>query len=535
MREQKDAILGQVEPTPPAAAGRDEAVAAVAAGTTGRSLLSGGLWNGLNQLLPQLYTLVSSVVAARVLGASDMGRQSFIAWAGITVRTVVTGGMPVTLMRYVGESIGRGRPGVARALVGWALRLELLGGGAGALVMVGIGLGDPRLHNAWLLAGLGCLLTTLHAIPYSVLTGIQRWRQAATISLVLGAFATAGTVAALALGFGITGMFAVEAIVAGASLAWTSEAARRAFASVAPASEPDPDVRREFSRYATTASVLVLFEVIVWKRSEFFFMDHYSTAREIAQYSIAFAAATAITQLPQGMASVLSPAMASMFGAGELERARLGVSRAVRMAVLATLPIVAGAAAAGPALLRTVYGGDYRRSGFAFVVLMIGLPFVPLSSIGTSVVHGYGRVRLALAGIACAAVVDVALALTLIPRYGAPGAALANAGGQLVAGSLMLRFGARLVGGLAFDARTLARAAGAASIAGLAAWACVHAAGGVPGLAAAAVAGTATFAALLVVFRGVPEADARWLRDNVGDRLGGMVGRGASLFVRDAP
>ena len=48
--------------------------------TTGQTVLTGGLWHGLGLLLPQLYTVVISVAAARILGPDDLGRQSFIAF-----------------------------------------------------------------------------------------------------------------------------------------------------------------------------------------------------------------------------------------------------------------------------------------------------------------------------------------------------------------------------------------------------------------------------------------------------------------------
>ena len=333
--------------------------------TTGRSVLSGGLWNGLNSTLPQLYTLVQSVVAARILGPMLMGRQSYIAWAAISVKMLVTGGVPLALMRYVGEAIGRNRPGTARALVGWAFRLELLGAFIGGAIVVAVGFGNGLFLNAWLLAAVVCVLTTLHTVPYGVLIGVQRWRQAAAIGLTLGGLGTIGTVVALAAGTGITGMFAVEAVVAAVSLVWTSALARRAFAAIAPTVEPDPQARRDFNGYAAVASVLVVFEVVVWKRSEFVFLERYSTPVALAQL-LAWPSPwpPPSPDIPQGMASVLSPAIASLFGAGELDRIRSGCGRSFRLVAI-------GVAAHGgrerwpsdQACCRLVYGDEYRHAG----------------------------------------------------------------------------------------------------------------------------------------------------------------------------
>lgn len=502
--------------------------------TTGRSILIGGLWNGLNTTLPQLYTLVQSVVAARVLGPSLMGHQSYIAWVAITVKMVVTGGIPVALMRYVGEMIGRGRPGAARALVGWAFRLELFGAFAGGGVIVGIRFANGRFANAWLLAALVCVLTTLHTVPYVVLIGIQRWRQAATIGLSLGGAGTVATVAALAAGTGITGMFAVEAVVAAISLAWTSAAARRSFAEVAPRSEPDPVVRHEFNSYAAVASAIVVFEVVVWKRSEFLFLERYSPAAALANYSVAFAMATAIARLPQGMAGVLSPAVASLYGEQAFDRLRIGLARAIRLVATASLPIAAGTLAVGPPLVRAIYGDDYADAGAALLVLMISVPFVPLGSLGTSVVHGFGRVRLALAVVSVAVVVDIAIAIAVIPAHGAVGAAVANSAAQLTGGVLVLVAAHRIAGPFILDLLTLARAGLASSLTAGLAWLAVRVIGGLPGVAVGVAAGLLMFPSLLYVLRGIGSGDAAWIRDNAGDHLGGRVGRIADRFVHEA-
>lgn len=501
--------------------------------TSGRSLLSGSLWNGLNTTLPQLYTLVQSVVAARVLGPVLTGNQSYIAWVAISVKMIMTGGMPVALMRYVGELIGRGRPGAARSLVGWAFRLELLGAAAGGAIVLGVRNLNGTFANAWTLAALVAALTTLHTVPYGVLIGVQRWRQAAAIGLTLGGVGTVATVAVLVAGGGITGMFAVEAFIAAVSLAWTSSVARRSFAAIAPRAEPDKQTRRDFNGYAAVASVIVVFEVVVWKRSEFLFLERYGTATALANYSVAFAMATAIAYLPQGMAGVLSPAIASLYGAAAFDRIRTGVARAIRLVATLSFPIAAGTFAIGPTLLREIYGNEYAKAGKVLLVLMTSFPFVPLGSLGTSVVHGFGRVRLALSVVAVAAVLDIGTAIAVVPAYGAVGAAIANSVAQVAGGGLVLLAASRVAGPFPMAPMTLLRAALASAVTGLAAWSVTLVLGDILGVLGAVIVGLAVFPLLLRLLRGVTDDDARWLRDSAGERLGGLVGRVASWFVVD--
>lgn len=103
----------------PASGITEEVGSLAAAGTTGRSVLAGGLWHGLGLLLPQVYTVVVSVVAARILGPEDLGRQSFIAFVEISTIMLVSTGLAAAVTRFTGEALGRGQPNLVRSLAAW--------------------------------------------------------------------------------------------------------------------------------------------------------------------------------------------------------------------------------------------------------------------------------------------------------------------------------------------------------------------------------------------------------------------------------
>jgi len=67
--------------------------------TTGRSVLRGGFWYTASRVVPQLYTLAISIVAARFLGPGGMGRQSFIAFVELSLVALLSNGIFFALMR----------------------------------------------------------------------------------------------------------------------------------------------------------------------------------------------------------------------------------------------------------------------------------------------------------------------------------------------------------------------------------------------------------------------------------------------------
>jgi O-antigen/teichoic acid export membrane protein len=362
------------------------------------------------------------------------------------------------------------------------------------------------------------------------LIGAQRWRAASIVGLVTGAGSTVAIILVLAAGGGITGMFAVEAAVALVNVVWTSLLARRTVDEVAPPSTPQLEpgawqaLRRELWRYALPTTYGFVLTIVVWRRSEFFFLDHFSTDTQIALYSVVFAVVAALVQLPDAIAAITLPAVATLAGAGHDERIRAGLSRALRLVLLATLPVTAVAFALGPTLLRLVYGEEFRDTADVLMIMLLPFPLLPLLSLSRGVLSGLGRLRVPLLIETAAAVVNVALAYALVQGHGATGAAIANVSAQAMAAVLVLAYTKAAVGVPHLRTLLLWRAGLAAAAAGLVAWASVRLLPDAAGLVVGSFAAAGVFAVLAVTLKILPREDAVWLDEHVGERLGGAVG-----------
>ena len=474
--------------------------------------------------MPQFYSLVISVAAARFLGPADMGRQSFIAFVALTLTAVLTYSLYGALVRFIGETLGRGRPELVRGLLLWAMRVHLVGALVGGSVLLAVGFGGGEPTNAWLLAGIVCAIGVLHALPSAALAGMQRFREASIVGLVTGLVGVPATIAVLAADGGITGMFAVEAAIGVVTLTWTGTLARRHVTALAPRPEPARELSRQVARYAAILSIGVVLTLVVSRRSELFFLAHYSSDEQLALYSIAFAVMTTLLYLPQSLANVITPAFASLYGEGAYDRIRSGFGRALRLLLLLSFPLTAASAAVGPALLVLVFGEEYRDTGAVLLVLITAYPFVPLVSLGEALLHGLGRLRMPLLAMAFAAAVDIALAVLLIPELEAIGAAIANVGGQVALAVPLLAASIRATGRPRLEAGALVRAAVASALAGLAAWAATML-DGLAGVVSGMLVFALVFAALAWALRILPSDDASWLDDAIGSRFGGLLGR----------
>lgn len=504
-----------------------------AASTTGRSVLAGGLWHVASYGIPQAYTLIVSVAAARFLGPDGMGRQSFIAFISLTTTVLLSSSLYVSLMRYIGESLGRGREELLPGLLWWAWRIEGIAAAAGAAVLVVPAILGAEPRGAWALAGVVTAAGVMHAVPTAILIGLQRFRQAAVVGLTTGLVGTCAVTIVLWQGGGITGMFAVEAVVGVLNLAWTGALARRSFAPITESARPPGEarhVRRSVARFALLSAIGLGFDLVVGTRSEFFFLNRFSSDAEIAFYSIAFSAVMALRLVPRSLGSATAPAFATLYGAGSRDRIRSGYSRSLRLLLLSALPLTAVGLALGPELIQAVYGESYEGAGRPVQILFLGFPLIALSTIANSLLVGMSHVRRPLIASAVAAAIDVGLALALIPQLDANGAAIANVGGQGSYALLMLFFASRLASPVDWRPWATIRGAAASALAGLAAWAALTALHGVAGLCAGAAVAIAGFVLLGALLRILPADDASWIDASFGTKLFGSVGRLARLW-----
>jgi O-antigen/teichoic acid export membrane protein len=491
--------------------------------TTGATILRGGLWNMISRLLPQAYTIATSIVAGRLLGASGLGRLSFIAFVEATLVVGCSLGLPVSLMRYIGETLGRGNSGEVRPLVRWGWHIELVSGGVGFAIMAGAaGLGATP-HAAWLFAGLACWLIVLHNIPSAILIGAQRWREATIVGLTTGTGAMAAKVIVLAEGQGIVALFVVDAVAAFLNIVGTSYLARRAQARFTGPRDPSGDIVRRMLRFAAIQSIGVVVTFVVWRRTELFFLDRYSSNAQIALYSVPFSAVSALLLVPLAISSTITPAIATLSGAGATDRIRTGYWRTMRLIVTVTLPVTAIAMSVGPSLLVLAYGSQFKGITPILLILLGAFPVVPLLYTATALLIGVERQALTIIAGSLAAVLNIALDFVLIRQFDAVGGAIANSTAQVIGSIPVVIYAGRIVGGTDWRPRPVIRTAAASLLSAGAAVAVILATRPLLGVPAAIVAFCLVFFVAAGRIHILDREDATWLEATVGNRFGGVI------------
>lgn len=506
--------MSTFEPPQPTTPGEDGALEQ----TAGTRAFRGGLWQSAAQIAPYAYSLVISIVAARILRPDQMGRQSYIAFVVVIVQFSLSGGLSNALLRYTGDLVGRGRRGALVSLAAWATPVSVIVGVVGGLGLAVAAAFGAAPAWAWIFAAIAVVAGVVGIVPGAMLIGAQQWQRYANVVLVTGGCSVVATVAILGVGGGVSGMLAVIAATAVARWLWMEMLSRRVLGSFGERREPLGPLRREVLGFSLAMTLPVALGLVVNQRSEFFFLAHFSNDKEIALYSIAFQATAALIAIPRAIGAILTPTVAGMVGTGDFDRIQRGYSRVLRLSLLFGLPLTAAGLALGPDLLRLLYGSGYAGAGTVLLVVALTIPLTPLGGASGALLVGYGRTRAPITISAIAATVDLALAWILVQRLDAVGAAVANTGASFVATGLLLGSAVRLAGGVHIGWTSVLRIVTISSVAAAAARLVLVGGNAVGMFVLAAAVFVATLALGAVALRAVPADDATFLIHVAGRR-----------------
>ncbi len=347
------------------------------------------------------------------------------------VATMITLGLPSVVTREFAQARRRLEDtGTAEWLFTRSLQIGMGAWGVALLVAVllrdssGIPHGVSSLMLLVSLAGGAAMGAVM--LAQARLAGLDRFdRIAANTALVsLTTFALA--IVALAVGTSAGGVVAAYALANGAGLVWLSRQipwkhARR----------PGGPSIRGFFGYAGSVSIVVLLDAVVWQRSEVLFLGILASPEQVAFYAVAFGVvARLMTTFPGALNSVLlSRFSAESVGSGDV--ASLGL--ATRYTTVIAVPMAAALVAVSEPLTALLYGPEFAPMAGVMRVLVISSAAAAIAGPASSFLYAQGNARIIIVIGSVVAVLNIGLDLWMIPRYGALGAAIANAAAQLMA------------------------------------------------------------------------------------------------------
>jgi O-antigen/teichoic acid export membrane protein len=386
-------------------------------------------WALTRALVASTATVGSMILIARGLPPAEAGQYQLAEMLILTGATCVNAGHADTGLRFaaaespaLGARIGRHLLGRAAGLGLLVLLAALLAGWLdwGAV---------PAAWWPWM--GLAAVAAGLGLVQFGLLQGFGSYRSLALAQMVVQPARILAGLAVLWAGGGLVGLLAVLVLAHLAGTLALGLALRPHLRQPAPAIEPA--LKGRLHRYGWQMAILILLTVVVWDRSELFFLAHYSGPVAVAFYASTFTLASfAMRLLPGVVGGLLTPRAAGLTGADRGTLAALYLD-GTRYLFAVAWPIALFGSCYASSLLTVLYGQDYAAAAPALPPLLFGAGAGAVAAAEASVKFGIERPDLLLRVAYGAAVVNLLLDWWLIPAYGWLGAAWANAAAQLLA------------------------------------------------------------------------------------------------------
>jgi O-antigen/teichoic acid export membrane protein len=397
----------------------------------GDSIASGSAPLFWAQVIGNAGLLMAVVPIARELGPTGRGTVAFITVTAIIAATLARLGVTEATTVFCAR-----RPAQRPAL----LTNLLLSVSAAALVAAVVVCGTlelvPRLRppgigNAELAVLAGAMFASgLADAGYMFVLGCSRFRLHALVTAT-AAWLYAGSMWLLA----ITG----EITVVHATLIWVaSQAAKAAVLLIASVraeglARPEPRLLRESLAFGVRAWIGTL-STAFNERLDQILVALLASETVLGIYATAVNAFDVLLYLAAAAATAMVPLVARADPALRTGR----VLAAFRAVTLVTAGGIAVAAAAGPELIRLVFGAGFHDSAAPFLWLLPGaLGFAALALFSSALVASSAPGR-SSAGPLVSLLLGTALDFVLVPPLGASGAAIAASAGLLAGGALSL-------------------------------------------------------------------------------------------------
>lgn len=492
--------------------------------------LRGATWSSVSSVVSLPVAIAVSVVLARSLGPEQFARFAYLTFLVPLLFTLTDLGFSSATTRLASQSFAAGDLAATRELLGktlgWnLLRVPLLSAIVIAIARPGPVVGLVIVVAVALTSASVGLLFALHAENRGAANAKLAFLQgiAAGVSSAVAALAGASGTTVWAVNM-VSGIIAVPGYLLIANPALR----RAALTPRMPRGLPGG-----FWRYGIAALGVSLLSTLVFSRSEIAILEALGEHHALAVFALAFGLAQRLTAPVDTLLGPLMPALSALAGAHP-ERMQAGFGRALRLSATG-VAFLAAAAGVGTMLIAPVlFGAEYEGVGPAFlalaaVTLVRGAvqPYIALA-------HAIGRPGILMRANLIALLVDVAIAIALIPPLGLWGAVVANVAGGLLALALMIRMtpGAER---LSHSGVPVARLVALAAVSSLVAYGLGLAAGELhPGAGAltAFVAGTGCFLVLAGRSGGLlPADDAAVLLRTLPARMPALA-RPANLIAR---
>ena len=367
-------------------------------------------------------TVANAAIIARWLGPDGKGAYTLATLMPFMLALFLSGGIGLANVYFAGSQ----RIDVAR-LTANTLAYTLMATAAAALIvavlilsgalarwMPGVPMPVVILASFWL------PLSLLNSLLLNILQGLRRIREVnfANLTQALVTLATTG-IFVIMLGWGLVGAVVATWLGAAAALAMAVRYLRREGASFRPRWETA--VLRPTISYGLRGHIGSIFQFLNY-RLDTFIVNGFLGTSGVGFYGSAVSLGELLWQFPTAVGFVIFPKSS----ASRPEEMNRFTPRVLKLTLGILIVGAVMLALAGPLLIEILYGPAFAPSYRPLLALLPGIVFMGGGKVLANEMAGRGYLQYNSICAGLSLVLTVILDLTLIPRFGAVGAAAAS-------------------------------------------------------------------------------------------------------------
>jgi O-antigen/teichoic acid export membrane protein len=404
--------------------------------------IKNGIWNAGAHLIGMFSGLIASIFVVRGLSPEAYGQLSYYLWLTGILSAVGSLAVPGALTKIRSELLGRGQVAEQNRLtlllfaVLFLFNLVL---SCGFVVWAFTRASEALLFL--LVIGATILPSVLAGLMRSTMWGGEHYRP---VSLVMSAGSLLQLLSVLLVSWLAPVLFyyflalSMPIFIQFVLLATYFVVKKPLSIARDSFGLPDRETIARYLQYLLPSALIMIYLVIVWQRSEIFFLNRYSTVVELGFYNIGFTIYAIFSQMGWALINGYYPALSRLYGAQDWAEINRQFSQALVFAAMYAIPISFGGFVIMGTILPLVYGPKMLPAVLPAQILYLGLiPAVLVGVLNIALSTLGGVWWLALGGVSIA-IVNLVLNILLIPGGGAVGAALANTLAQVAMLGLLL-------------------------------------------------------------------------------------------------
>lgn len=415
--------------------------------------ITNGIWNAASNGVTAITGILGSVIIVHDLSTIEYGSFSYYMWMTHLLFVLGTLAFPASLTRVTSNLRGNGLHEQAEALIFLVVTCLVVLNLLFTIAMVCLAIYSSGVERYfYVIIAVVLVPNAIGAALRSSMWGGQRYKAVSLLVIVASIFHLVLVFVSRYMQWGSPGFFvAIHSLniiqTVGLILVVLFSSGFNIKLDIVASLEKS--VLFRYLSFSLPATLVLLFDLIVWQRSEIIFLQWFSDLEQVGFYNLAYTSYGVFFAVGLALVHSYYPAISHDHGAGKWDEIHKKVRQGIILATLFSVPISLGGLVTLHGLVSLLYGTKMLPSVPVAQVLFLGLMPSVIAGMLSITVQALDGIWLQVKLGCVLSVVTILLDFILVPRLGALGGSIANTAVQIIYSVLLVflvykRYGIRL-------------------------------------------------------------------------------------------